>query len=184
MRSGSCLVRGMRGERILEGLTERVIGCAIAVHRELGPGLLESVYQTCLRIELEEHRLAVETQRRVSLRYRNRPVPIDLAADLIVEGQLLLELKSVEQLHAVHVAQVITYLKLSGCPVGLLINFNTTTLRSGLRRLEHPDIYTPRQWRANPGSANTSSRTVAPLPTPSTASPAERTPEKREPRFE
>lgn len=181
----------MESERPLEALTERVIGCAIAVHRALGPGLLESVYKACLRIELEESALKVETEQRIPLRYRGRLVPASLVCDLIVEGELLLELKAVEQIIPVHVAQVITYLKLSGCPVGLLINFNTTSLRSGLRRLEHPDVYTPRKWRTSFGR---DSSAVPPRPVPhrnaSPATPAppmapsSDAPEMRDPRFE
>lgn len=157
----------MQNERLLESLTERVIGSAIAVHRALGPGLLESVYHTCLRLELEENGLRVESERRVTLNYRDRIIPIDLVPDLIVEGQLLVEIKAVDQLHPVHMAQVLTYLKLSGCPVGLLMNFNTPSLRAGLRRLEHPDIYTPRRWRSSPGNFEASNPRVTSLPAPS-----------------
>ncbi|HUE96335.1 MAG TPA: GxxExxY protein [Longimicrobiaceae bacterium] len=185
----------MQGERPLEALTERAIGCAIAVHRALGPGLLESVYKACLRIELEESGLRVDTERRIPLRYRGRVVAADLVCDLLVEEQLLLELKSVEHIHPVHLAQVITYLKLSGCPVGLLINFNTTSLRSGLRRLEHPDVYSPRMWRATPDRDTptaprraSSTRLTGGNPTtetpPTTTNPPSTPPELRGRRFE
>jgi GxxExxY protein len=176
----------MQGERLLDGLSERVIGCAIAVHRVLGPGLLESVYKACLRIELEENGLRVETERRIAFTYRDRPVSADLICDLLVEEQLLVELKAVEQIHPVHIAQVITYLKISGCPVGLLINFNTTSLRNGLRRLEHPDIYTPRRWRSSAG-AEPAPVQVGSTPAPRTDTSATAKPPirvTRDPQFE
>jgi len=122
-------------------LTEIVIGCGIAVHRTLGPGLLESVYRECMILELLAENLLVECERRVSLEYRGQRVAADLKLDLLVEGCLVLELKAVERIHPVHLAQVITYLKLTGHPAGLLMNFNATTLRAGLKRLDHPDLY-------------------------------------------
>jgi GxxExxY protein len=125
----------------LDALTERVIGCGIAVHRSLGPGLLESIYRDCLMIEMQAANLAVETERTVSLTYRGRRVGRGLKIDLLVEGCVVVEVKSVEQVHPVHLAQVITYLKIADHPVGLLLNFNVTTLRAGLRRLVHPNRY-------------------------------------------
>jgi GxxExxY protein len=125
----------------LESLTERIIACAIAVHRELGPGLLESVYRECLLIELGAENLRAESERRVQLQYRGQPIVSTLKVDLLVEGCIVVELKSVEHLHPIFLAQVITYLKLAHCPAGLLINFNATTLRAGLRRLDHPNLY-------------------------------------------
>ena len=125
----------------IEALTEKIIGCAIEVHRTLGPGLLESVYQECLVIELSARQLSVQSDRQVRLEYKGHRIRSDLKLDLLVEDCVVVELKSVERLHPVHVAQVITYLKLTGCPAGLLINFNSTTLRAGLRRVDHPDRY-------------------------------------------
>ncbi|HSC26059.1 MAG TPA: GxxExxY protein [Vicinamibacterales bacterium] len=125
----------------LESLTERVIGCAIAVHRALGPGLLESIYRTCLEIELRAADLPFETERHMTLTYRGQLLANHLRLDLLVDGTLVVEVKAVESIHPLHLAQVITYLKLSGCPVGLILNFNATSLRAGLRRLEHPDRY-------------------------------------------
>jgi GxxExxY protein len=125
----------------LESLTERIIGCAIAVHRELGPGLLESVYRECMFIELGAANLRAESERRLQLRYRSQPIASTLRVDLIIEGCIVVELKSVEQLHPIFLAQVITYLKLANCPAGLLINFNVTSLRAGLRRMDHPHLY-------------------------------------------
>jgi GxxExxY protein len=109
------------------------------VHRALGPGLLEGVYRECLIIELTAAQLCFQSERRIPLEYKNQPLRGDLRLDLLIEGCLVVELKAVEVLHPVHLAQVITYLKLTGCPAGLLMNFNTTSLRAGLRRLDHPD---------------------------------------------
>jgi GxxExxY protein len=126
----------------IEPLTKKVIGCAVEVHRALGPGLLESVYQECLSIELASAGLVVESERRVDLEYKGRRIRGRLKLDLIVERCLVLELKAVEILHPVYVAQVITYLKLTGLPAGLLMNFNAASLRNGgIRRLNHPDLY-------------------------------------------
>jgi GxxExxY protein len=125
----------------IDELTEMIIGAAINVHRELGPGLLESIYRDCLQIELGLAGLNVEVERRVSIFYRGHPIRDDLKVDLLVDGRIIVEIKAVDRMHPVHQAQVITYLKLSGCPAGLLFNFNTTSLRSGLKRLDHPDIY-------------------------------------------
>lgn len=125
----------------IESLTERVIGCAMEVHRTLGPGLLESVYRDCLLIELREAGLKVDHERRVTIAYKGRPIAGALKLDLIVDERLILELKAVERLIPVFEAQTITYLKLTGCPAALLINFNAETLKAGLRRLKHPDLY-------------------------------------------
>ena len=125
----------------VDSITERIIGCAIAVHRTLGPGLLESIYRECLMVELKADGIHAERDHRVSLKYRDQPVANELRIDVLVEKLVVVELKAVECIHPVHLAQVITYLKLAGCPVGLLINFNCTSLRGGLRRLVHPDLY-------------------------------------------
>jgi GxxExxY protein len=128
----------------IESLTERVIGCAIEVHRALGPGLLESVYRDCLLIEMRLEGLTVERERRVAIEYRGQHVPASLVLDLVIERYLVVELKTVERIHPLHLAQVITYLKLTECPAGLLLNFNATSLRNGLRRLDHPTLYAQR----------------------------------------
>ena len=125
----------------IDALTERVIGCAIAVHRALGPGLLESVYRDCLLIELTLSGLSAEIERAIPIFYRGQRVRGDLRFDLLVDGRLIVEVKASERPHPVYQAQVITYLKLTGCPAGLLLNFNATSLRSGLKRLDHPDVY-------------------------------------------
>jgi GxxExxY protein len=126
----------------IESLTEKIIGCAIEVHRALGPGLLECVYRDCMLIELRLEGLKVDRDRRVTIEYRGQRVPASLVLDLVVERSVVVELKTVERIHPLHLAQVITYLKLTGCPAGLLMNFNSTSLRGGLRRLDHPALYT------------------------------------------
>ena len=125
----------------VNALTEKVIGAAIEVHRALGPGLLERVYRECLIVELTAAQLCFQSERRIQLEYKGQPIRGELQLDLLIEGCLVVELKAVEVVHPVHLAQVITYLKLTGCPAGLLMNFNTTSLRSGLRRLDHPDLH-------------------------------------------
>jgi GxxExxY protein len=130
-------------ENDIDSLTEKVIGCAMTVHATLGPGLLESIYRSSLAVELTAANVRFELERRVSLKYRDKPVAGDLKVDLLVENLVVVEVKAVERLHPVHLAQVITYLKLTGCPAGLLMNFNTTSLRAGLKRLTRPDLYVP-----------------------------------------
>jgi GxxExxY protein len=102
---------------------------------------LESVYRECMIIEMREKQLSVEDERSGPLDYKGHRVNGNLKLDLLVESCLVVELKAVERLHPVHLAQVITYLKLTGCPAGLLMNFNSTTLKAGLKRLDHPDKY-------------------------------------------
>jgi GxxExxY protein len=125
----------------VDALTEKIIGCAIEVHRTLGPGLLESVYRECLILELERRGLRVDSEKYVPLEYKGKRITSKLKLDLLVEGTVVVELKAVERSHPAHRAQVITYLKLTGCPAGLLLNFNAATLKAGLKRLDHPDLY-------------------------------------------
>ena len=125
----------------IDALTELIIGCAIEVHKVLGPGLLESVYREPLLDELTARHVRVDVERRVPLYYKGRRLKTDLKLDLLAEDAIIVELKAVDQLHPIHSAQVITYLKLTGRPAGLLMNFNATTLRAGLRRLDHPNRY-------------------------------------------
>jgi GxxExxY protein len=125
----------------LEGLTQRIIQCAIEVHRVLGPGLLESVYKECLIDELGRTGLTVEVEKAVPITYKDKRIGTNLILDILVDGQVIVELKAVESLHPVYEAQVITYLKLTGCPAGLLMNFNAVLLKDGLRRLDHPTRY-------------------------------------------
>ena len=105
------------------------------MHRELGPGLLESVYEKCLAFELADRGLSVTTQKEIPVHYKNLTFDCSFRADLIVENKVLVELKSIDQLLPVHTAQVLTYLKLSNLRTGLLINFNVPLLKSGIKRL-------------------------------------------------
>jgi GxxExxY protein len=122
----------------LEGrdeLSEQVIGAAIEVHRALGPGLLESVYQCCLAEELRFRGLSFNSELPLPIRYRGRCLDAGFRLDLVVESRLLVELKSIERVLPVHVAQVLTYLRVSGIRRGLLINFNAPRLTFGVRRV-------------------------------------------------
>lgn len=119
---------------IFAELTERVIACAIAVHKELGPGLLESVYESALTIELFQQGLRFHRQHQLPVRYKGESVGT-LRVDMLVEDTVVLELKSVEHHDPVFEAQLLTYMKLGGYKVGLLINFNSLLLTKGIRRL-------------------------------------------------
>ena len=126
--------RRVRREDEMGRLTGRVIGAAITVHRHLGPGLLESAYEECLGFELEW--LGIEYRRQVPLplEYRGHRLDCGYRMDLLVQNQLIIELKTVETILPVHEAQVMTYLRLMQCPLALLLNFNTTLLKHGIRR--------------------------------------------------
>jgi len=116
-------------------LTERIIGAAIAVHRALGPGLLESAYEACMAHELVERGLKIVRQHRVPLVYKGVKLECAYIIDIIVEGLVILELKSVERLDPIHEAQMLSYMKLTGVRVGLLINFNVPLLKDGIKRM-------------------------------------------------
>jgi len=116
-------------------LTHAVIGAAIEVHREMGPGLLESVYQTCMEQELKLRSIAFNPQVRLPLIYKGVTLDDEFILDLFFPGQLVVELKAVEKLLPIHEAQLLTYLRLSKPHVGLLINFNVPVLKEGLKRL-------------------------------------------------
>ena len=128
----------------IEELTHRIIGAAVEVHTALGPGLLESVYHECLIVELRQRQLTVERERHVSMTYKGERINSVLKLDLLVEGRVVVEVKAVDRLHPIDQAQLITYLKLSGYPAGLLMNFNTIVLKSGLKRVDHPNEYVKR----------------------------------------
>ena len=119
----------------VDRVTEAIIGAAIAVHRELGPGLLESAYEACLAFELSDRRLKVERQLPLPIVYRGQRLDCGYRLDLFVEGMVIVELKAVDQITPLHEAQLLSYLKLSGGTVGLLINFNVRQLTQGLKRL-------------------------------------------------
>lgn len=116
-------------------LAKLVIGCAIDVHRKLGPGLLESAYQACLFYELVKHDLIVEKEKPLPLVYDDIKLDCGYRLDLLIEKKLIVEIKSVDALNDIHLAQVLTYLKLSGCKLGLLINFNSVLLKDGIKRI-------------------------------------------------
>ena len=116
-------------------LSGKIIGCAIEVHRQLGPGLLESVYEECLCFELKNSGLTVARQHQVSLQYKQQLLESKLRVDLLVNDEIIVELKSVKRLEPIHEAQFLTYLKLTNKKYGLLINFNTNMLKQGIKRL-------------------------------------------------
>lgn len=119
---------------ILAALTRRILAAAIEVHRELGPGLLESTYSACFLAQLKLAGLAVESEVHIPIRYKDLEIAIAYRADIIVESAVLIELKAVSEIDSSHVAQILTYLRHSALPVGLLINFNEPTLMRGVRR--------------------------------------------------
>ena len=158
-RGGRGGLRG-RGVRAVNSITQAIIGDAIAVHRELGPGLLESCYEECLALLLLRRGLKVERQ--IALPAHFRGVLLDAAyrVDLLVENQVVVELKTTTGLDAVHVAQLNTYLKFSGCRAGLLINFNVTRLVDGLRRVVRDyDGPSPTSQRSAPSAIESVKKT-------------------------
>jgi GxxExxY protein len=118
----------------VDKLTEKVIGLAIEVHRHLGPGLLESAYQECLYYELKEAGLLVEKEKKLPIEYKEISLDQGYRIDLLVENQLVLEIKTVETFTDVHKAQILTYMRLGNYNTGLLINFNTKLLSKGIKR--------------------------------------------------
>ena len=115
-------------------LTYNIIGCAYKVHSALGPGLLESSYEACLAYELRKLNYSIETQKSLPVIYEEVKLDAGYRIDVLVENKVLLELKSVESICDIHVAQILTYLKLSGVKIGLLINFNVKDLKEGIKR--------------------------------------------------
>jgi GxxExxY protein len=112
-----------------------IFDCALNVHQHLGPGLLESAYEECLFYELKKHNVAVEKQKPLPLIYEEVKLDIGYRVDLMVENKVIIEIKSVEALNDIHFAQVLTYLKLTGCKLGMLINFNVALIKNGIRRI-------------------------------------------------
>ena len=117
-----------------EELTGSIIGAAMEVHKVLGPGLLESVYESCLCRELELRKIPFRRQTVVPVQYKGLTIERGLIADVLVDEKVILELKAVEKVDPIHEAQLLTYLKLTGIRVGLLINFNVPVLKDGIRR--------------------------------------------------
>jgi GxxExxY protein len=116
-------------------ISKIIVDCALKVHRALGPGLLESAYEECLFYELNQRNLKVEKQRALPLIYEEVKLNVGYRIDLMVEDKVIVELKSVEIINDVHLAQVLTYLKLSECKLGLLINFNVALIKHGIKRV-------------------------------------------------
>ena len=116
-------------------LTERVIGACIEIHRALGPGLLESAYEECLCYELSQAAIKFERQKPLPVHYKGVKLDCGYRLDLVVEEKVIVELKAVENLMPIHEAQLLTYLKLSGLTLGLLINFNVAMLKQGIKRI-------------------------------------------------
>lgn len=118
-----------------EEIFRKVLDCAFEVHTNLGPGLLESVYEECLFIELQMAGLNAEKQKHLPLIYKGLKLESHLRLDILIENKIIVELKAVEDLTDVHLAQTLTYLKLSGCKLGLLVNFNVAHLKNGIKRV-------------------------------------------------
>ena len=117
-----------------DDLSNRVIGCAIEVHKALGPGLLESTCEQCLAHELKQNSIAFQLQHPQSVEYRGIPIDCGYRIDVLVEEELIMELKCVEEIRAIHEAQLLTSMKLARVKTGLLVNFNVTKLKNGLKR--------------------------------------------------
>ena len=124
----------MKGKVAFDKVTEQIIGAAIEVHRQLGPGLLESTYEVCLKYELAERGLAAEAQKALPVVYKELLLEQGYRIDLLVENSVVVELKAVDAITDVQKAQVLTYLKLSGHKIGLLLNFNVKLLKNGIHR--------------------------------------------------
>ena len=134
-RRGDCVVRE------LEEISGDVLDCAVQLHRDLGPGLLENVYEVILAAMLRDKGYLVETQKSVEIRYKQLIIPSVMRIDMLVDSALLVEIKSAEQILPVHAKQVITYLRLMDLSVGLLINFGGETIKGNVRRIVNG--YTP-----------------------------------------
>lgn len=124
----------------LNQITEGIIGAAVQVHRALGPGLLESAYEACLAFELNKRGLEAEQQKPQPLVYEGVKLDCGYRIDLLIERSVVIEVKSIDKLAPIHEAQILSYLKLSGCKVGLLINFNVTVLKEGIRRFVNGNL--------------------------------------------
>ena len=124
----------------MNGITQSIIGAAIQVHRVLGPGLLESAYEACLAFELAKRGLKFEQQKPLPLIYEQVKLECGYRIDFLVDGSVVVEVKSVDGLAPIHEAQVMSYLKLSECKIGLLINFNVRVLKDGIRRFVNGTI--------------------------------------------
>jgi GxxExxY protein len=120
---------------VADNLTQTIIGLAIDVHKELGPGLLESSYEACLMYELLEHGIAAEQQSALPINYKGKQIDNGYRVDILIPTKLIIELKAVDKILPIHIAQTLTYMKLSNIRTGLIINFNAQKLTNGLKRL-------------------------------------------------
>ena len=117
-----------------DGLSNKIIGCVIEVHKNLGPGLLESTYERCLAYELNAKGLKYETQKEIPIEYKGIKLDAGYRIDIMVENSVILELKSVEKILPIHEAQILTYMKLAETRTGLLINYNVLKVKDGIKR--------------------------------------------------
>jgi GxxExxY protein len=122
-------------ELLHKELTGKIVDCAITVHKLLGPGLLESAYEECLLYELTACGISATKQVPMPLVYKGKRLDLGYRIDLLIDDKVIIEVKSVDAINPVHMAQIMTYLKLSGCRIGLLINFNVSFLKEGIRRV-------------------------------------------------
>ena len=116
-------------------ISKIVFDCALKVHKSLGPGLLESAYEECLYYELKKFDIIVQKQKPLPLIYEDVKLEIGYRVDLIIDNKVILEIKSVDALNDIHLAQILTYLKLSDCKLGMLINFNVVLIKNGIKRV-------------------------------------------------
>jgi iron complex transport system substrate-binding protein len=128
---------GAKDVRDIEELARLAVDCGLQVHRELGPGLLESVYETLLAAKLDKCDLSIERQKVLPIDLPDLKLDAAYRVDLLVDGRLIIEIKALERLASIHTAQLLTYLRLSKQPVGLLMNFGQETFRQGLRRVDN-----------------------------------------------
>lgn len=124
----------MKNQKDYNQLSSEIIACCVDVHRELGPGLLESVYEECLEFVLQERNIKTERQKEIPIHFKGRKLDKTFKLDLLIEDLIILELKTVESILPVHEAQLVSYLKLSNKKLGLLVNFNSHLLKDGIRR--------------------------------------------------
>ncbi len=137
----------MNQKNRLSKITETIIGCAINVHKELGQGLLESAYEACLLYDLSQTKMKIESQKPLPIIYKNVKLDCSYRLDLLIEDEVVVEIKSVEKLLPIHKAQLLSYLKISSLKIGLLINFNVELLKDGIIRVvnNYPDSLRPQR---------------------------------------
>ncbi len=126
----------------INSLTRNIISCCIAIHRELGPGLLESAYQSALLHELNENNIIFEKEKELPVSYKGIPLNVNYRLDFLVESRLILEIKAVEKIDKIHEAQILTYLRLSKIEHGLILNFNVPIMKDGIKRFILTPDYT------------------------------------------